>query len=242
MTNEELIFIKNNNYDYYLRIITKIEDEYQKSKKIKLANIFSAFFYYLGYLILITLFQNAAALSFAKKGQFRKAALYALLGLNIFFFLYLGESKKWKKHYNQKIKKINLTQEIQEKIKNQEFLKGLTEDKLELIKKEKLFNTNPPKDKIKLGLVYGSSVRAKNLFKDIGANIVNVSGGKMQSYFYLLNDAREDAIEQMIKNAILTYGELDNKEIHNIRLSTSQIANGASEILVYGTVVKNKNS
>lgn len=238
MKKEELKFIKENNYEYYLRLKTKIEDGYQKSKKIKIANGSSAFFYYFGYIIFITLFQNASALSFAKKGQFNKAALYALLGFNIFFFLYLGENKKWKKYYKDKIETIYLTDDIKRKINNQKLLKNLTEEKLEKIKREKLFNTNPKDNKVKIGLVYGSSVRAKSLFKDIGANITNVSGGKIQSYFYLLNDSREDAIEEMIKNAILNYGTLDNKEIHNIRMSTSQITNGASEILVYGTIIE----
>lgn len=238
MKKEELNFIKENNYEYYLRLKTKIEDNYQKSKKIKLANASSAFFYYLGYFILITLFQNASALNFAKKGEFNKASLYALLGFNILFFLYLGENKKWTRYYKMKIEEIKLTDEVKKKIKNKELLKDLDEEKLERIKKEKLFNTSPLENKIKLGLVYGSSVRAKSLFKDIGANITNVSGGKIQSYFDLLNNSREDAIEEMIKNAILNYGNLENKEIYNIRISTSQITNGASEILVYGTLVE----
>ncbi|AHK22686.1 YbjQ family protein [Candidatus Hepatoplasma crinochetorum] len=237
MKKEQLEFIKKENYEYYLRLKTKIEENYTPSKIIKYANFSSAFFYYLGYVILITLFQNAAALASSRKRNFNNSLIYALLGFNIFFFLYLGENNKYKKYYQKELEKIEIPEQIKIKINNQKLLKKITEKDFEYIKREKLFNVNYPNNKNLIGFVYGSSIRSKSLFKDIHANIENISGGKINTYNILLNEAREEAIEKMIKDAILKYGSFEGKAIYNIRLSTSQISMGASEILVYGTLV-----
>ena len=85
-----------------------------------------------------------------------------------------------------------------------------------------------------LGIARGSTVRARNLGRDIFAALKNVVGGEIEEYTKLQADAREQALERMIADAI----SLDADAVINIRFSTSLIMQGASEILVYGTAVK----
>ncbi len=84
-----------------------------------------------------------------------------------------------------------------------------------------------------LGLVQGSSVRAKHAGKDIMAGFKNMFGGELKAYTELLHESREEATERMIQQAKATGANA----ILNIRYSTSSIAAGAAEIYVYGTAV-----
>jgi uncharacterized protein YbjQ (UPF0145 family) len=85
-----------------------------------------------------------------------------------------------------------------------------------------------------LGIARGSTVRARNLGRDIFAAFKNVVGGEIEEYTKLQADAREQALERMIADAI----NLNADAIINLRFSTSLIMQGASEILAYGTAVK----
>ncbi len=85
-----------------------------------------------------------------------------------------------------------------------------------------------------LGVARGNTVRARNLGRDIFAALKNVVGGKIEEYTRLQADAREQALERMITNAI----SLNSDAVINLRFSTSLIMQGASEILAYGTAVK----
>ncbi len=87
-----------------------------------------------------------------------------------------------------------------------------------------------------LGIVRGSSVRAKWIGKDIIALFKNIIGGEISQYKELLDEAREKAIERMAMDA----KKLGATAIVNVRFTTSAISQGASEILVYGTAVKIK--
>ena len=84
-----------------------------------------------------------------------------------------------------------------------------------------------------LGLVQGSTVRAKHVGKDILAGIKNVFGGELTAYTELLQESREEAIERMIEQAQATGANA----VLNVRFSTSSISQGASEIFTYGTAV-----
>lgn len=84
-----------------------------------------------------------------------------------------------------------------------------------------------------LGLVQGSSVRAKHMGKDIMAGLRNMVGGEMKAYTELLNESREQAIARMQDQA----RQLGANAILNIRFSTSSVAAGAAEIFAYGTAV-----
>lgn len=87
-----------------------------------------------------------------------------------------------------------------------------------------------------LGLVRGSSIRAKWFGKDIIAGIRNVFGGELKEYTEMLTEAREQAIGRMNEHA----KTLEADAIVNVRFSTSMVVGGAAEILAYGTAVKLK--
>ena len=84
------------------------------------------------------------------------------------------------------------------------------------------------------GLVAGNTVRAKNVFKDIGASLKNIVGGELKSYTALLQESREQAIDRMRQQA----QQLGANAVVNVRFATSNITQGASELYVYGTAVR----
>ncbi len=84
-----------------------------------------------------------------------------------------------------------------------------------------------------LGIVQGSTVQAKNVFRDIGASLKNLVGGELKSYTNLLNEAREAALDRMKQEA----EALGANAILNVRFTTSTITQGAAELLAYGTAV-----
>lgn len=85
-----------------------------------------------------------------------------------------------------------------------------------------------------LGIVRGSTVRARNIGRDIFAGLKNVVGGEIKEYSKLQAHSREQAIERMIADA----EKLNADAIVNVRISTSMVMQGAAEILAYGTAVK----
>ncbi|MES0447742.1 MAG: YbjQ family protein [Desulfobacterales bacterium] len=84
------------------------------------------------------------------------------------------------------------------------------------------------------GLVAGSTVRAKHVGRDLMAGLKNLVGGELKGYTELLEDARREAKERMIAQA----KELGANAVVNVRFNTSSIAQGASELYIYGTAVK----
>ena len=84
-----------------------------------------------------------------------------------------------------------------------------------------------------LGLVQGSSVRAKHAGKDIMAGFKNMFGGELATYTELLQESREEATNRMIEQA----KSVGANAVLNVRYSTSSITAGAAEIYVYGTAV-----
>ena len=82
-----------------------------------------------------------------------------------------------------------------------------------------------------LGLVQGSTVRAKHVGKDIMAGLKNLVGGELKGYTELLQEAREEATSRMVQQA-QTIGA---NAVLNVRFSTSSITQGAAELLAYGT-------
>ncbi|MBT6689999.1 YbjQ family protein [archaeon] len=87
-----------------------------------------------------------------------------------------------------------------------------------------------------LGLAKGNTIRARNIGRDIGAGLKNIVGGEIKSYTQMTTQAREEAFNRMINEAI----EMKADAIIGIRFSTSMIMQGAAEMLAYGTAVKLK--
>lgn len=84
-----------------------------------------------------------------------------------------------------------------------------------------------------LGLVQGSTVRAKHVGKDLLAGLKNIVGGELKSYTELLLEARQEATERMVEQA----EAIGANAVLNVRFSTSSITQGAAELLAYGTAV-----
>lgn len=84
-----------------------------------------------------------------------------------------------------------------------------------------------------LGLVQGSSVRAKHVGRDIMASLKNIFGGELKGYTELLHESREEAIARMVQQA----ESVGANAILNVRFSTSSVAQGAAEMFAYGTAV-----
>lgn len=87
-----------------------------------------------------------------------------------------------------------------------------------------------------IDIARGSTVRARNVGRDIFAGLKNLVGGEIDEYTRLMADAREHAIDRMIADA----EGLGADAIINVRFMTSAVVQGASEILAYGTAVKLK--
>lgn len=87
-----------------------------------------------------------------------------------------------------------------------------------------------------LGLVRGSTVRARNIGRDIFAGLKNIVGGEISEYTKLLADSREQALQRMIGDA----KKIGADAVVNVRFTTSTVMQGSSEILAYGTAVKLK--
>ena len=85
-----------------------------------------------------------------------------------------------------------------------------------------------------LGISRGSTVRARNIGRDILAGFKNVVGGEIHGYTKLQADSREQAMKRMIEDA----KEMGADAIISFRFQSSTVMQGASEILAYGTAVK----
>jgi len=84
-----------------------------------------------------------------------------------------------------------------------------------------------------LGLVQGSSVRAKHVGRDIMAGLKNIFGGALKGYTELLQEAREEAVSRMQEQDKAAGAN----EILDVRFSTSSVTQGAAELFAYGTAV-----
>jgi uncharacterized protein YbjQ (UPF0145 family) len=87
-----------------------------------------------------------------------------------------------------------------------------------------------------LGLVRGNTIRARHLGKDILAVFRMIVGGEVTEYTKMLAESREQAIDRMVDAA----EDLGADAIVCMRFTTSAMAQGAAELLVYGTAVKLK--
>ena len=84
-----------------------------------------------------------------------------------------------------------------------------------------------------LGIARGSTVRARNVGQDIFAGLKNLIGGEISEYTKLQAQSREQALQRMQEDA----QQLGANAVVNVRLTTSMVMQGCSEILAYGTAV-----
>lgn len=83
------------------------------------------------------------------------------------------------------------------------------------------------------GLVKGSTVRSKNIGKDIGASFKNLVGGELTGYNEMLIEARQIAMGRMADEA----ESLGANAVVGVRLMSSSVMAGAAEMVAYGTAV-----
>lgn len=87
-----------------------------------------------------------------------------------------------------------------------------------------------------IDIARGSTVRARNIGRDIGAVFRNLVGGEIREYTKLMSGAREQAIERMLADA----ERIGADAVINVRFTTSMVMQGCAEFLAYGTAVKLK--
>lgn len=85
-----------------------------------------------------------------------------------------------------------------------------------------------------LGVVRGGTVRARHVGRDIVAGLKSIVGGEIEEYTMLQAHSREQALQRIKAEA----ESLGADAIIGLRITTSMIAQGAAEILIYGTAVK----
>ena len=84
-----------------------------------------------------------------------------------------------------------------------------------------------------IGLVKGSTIRARHLGKDIMAGLRGMVGGEIGEYTKMMAEAREQAIKRMIEDA----EKQGANAVVSMRFGTSMIMQNAAEVLAYGTGV-----
>ncbi len=92
----------------------------------------------------------------------------------------------------------------------------------------------PGKEIEALGLVKGTVVQTKNVGRDFMAGMKTLVGGEIVGYTEMLTEARQIATKRMVDEA----ESLGADAIIGVRYSSSQVMQGAAEVVAYGTAVK----
>ncbi len=84
-----------------------------------------------------------------------------------------------------------------------------------------------------LGLVRGITVRSRSIFGTIGGTLQTLFGGNISLFTELCEKTREESFELMIAHA----SQMGANAIIGIRYDTTDVLQGVSEVLCYGTAV-----
>lgn len=95
-------------------------------------------------------------------------------------------------------------------------------------------DTIPGKEIEALGLVKGTIVQTKNIGRDFMAGMKTIVGGEIVGYTEMLNEARQLATKRMVDEA----EALGADAIVGVRYGSSQVMQGAAEVIAYGTAVR----
>lgn len=88
-----------------------------------------------------------------------------------------------------------------------------------------------------LDMVKGTVVQTKNFGKDFMAGMKTLVGGEIVSYTEMLNEARQIAVKRMVDEA----KALGADAVIGVKYGSSQVMQGAAEVIAYGTAVKYVN-
>ena len=84
-----------------------------------------------------------------------------------------------------------------------------------------------------LGMVKGSTIRARHLGKDIMAGFRGMVGGEITEYTKMMAEAREQSLQRMTENA----EKMGANAIVAMRFGTAMVMQNAAEVIAYGTAV-----
>jgi uncharacterized protein YbjQ (UPF0145 family) len=85
-----------------------------------------------------------------------------------------------------------------------------------------------------LGVVYGLVVRSIGLVGGVAAGFKALKRGEVGQQTRLLEDSRRHALDRLVENARL----IEADALIGVRFDSSEVGNGLTEILAYGTAVK----
>jgi uncharacterized protein YbjQ (UPF0145 family) len=84
-----------------------------------------------------------------------------------------------------------------------------------------------------LGVVRGITVRSRSIFGTIGGSLQTLLGGNITLFTELCEKTRAEAFEMMVDHA----EELGANAVVGIRYDATELMQGVSEVLCYGTAV-----
>ena len=84
-----------------------------------------------------------------------------------------------------------------------------------------------------VGLVKGSTIRARHLGRDVMAGLRGLVGGEINEYTKMMAEAREEAVQRMVEDA----EKKGANAVVSMRFGTSMVMQNAAEVLAYGTGV-----
>ena len=85
-----------------------------------------------------------------------------------------------------------------------------------------------------IGMVRGTMIQSVHFGKDIMNSFRTLVGGELTSYTEMMNEARAVATRRMSEEA----EAIGADAVVNIRYTSSQVVQGAAEVMAYGTAVK----
>ena len=97
-------------------------------------------------------------------------------------------------------------------------------------------NEIPGKEMEVIGIAQGSTVQTVNALRDIGASLKTIVGGELTKYNEMMGKARDIAVQRMCDQA----SSMGADAVVAVRYASSELAQGAAEIMAYGTAVKLK--
>ena len=83
------------------------------------------------------------------------------------------------------------------------------------------------------GVVRGIVVRSRSIIGNLGANIQSIFGGNITLYTQLCERTRNDAFDLMLQHA----RQLGANAVIGVRYDATEVAQGVTEVLCYGTAV-----
>jgi uncharacterized protein YbjQ (UPF0145 family) len=84
-----------------------------------------------------------------------------------------------------------------------------------------------------LGVVRGVTVRSRSVIGTIGAGLQTLFGGNITLWTELCEHARQEAYDLMVRHA----EQMGANAVIGMRYDANEVAQGATEVLAYGTAV-----